>query len=120
MEIAWRATPQVPSLKPFVTLALVVALVMAAAVLSVHAIMAHGQAALRVQECMNNRGSVQTWYNPTTGRHANVCEVEPGKFGIDVEENGNNVTAFIKEKLRTLEQVERYLRNCGYELMSGK
>ena len=80
----------------------------------------HGAAAIAVRFCLNNSGPIQRWHNPNTGRIANLCEIEPGKFGIQIVEpdaNGiqHEITAFVKDKFTRIEQVVRYLKNTGYE-----
>ena len=40
-----------------------------------HAIDRHGRDALLVSECLNNNGPLQIWFNPETGRHAEICQI---------------------------------------------
>lgn len=85
--------------------------------LSFHAIEKHGDEAFLVRQCMEHRGAIQEWLQ-SNGRIARVCELADGRFGIEiVDQAGENVTAFIKNKLRTLEQVEQYLMNKGAQLL---
>ena len=92
------------------------ALIVILAALTLHAIEKHGQAAYRVHTCIEHRGSAFTWTNPDNGRKASVCEVEPGVFGAYIQEADNSpVTAFIKEKMRTIGQIKNYLANRGYK-----
>ena len=77
-----------------------------------HAIEQHGVDGLNAYNCsIGSDNLIQRWQKPD-GRQIYVCDVS-GKFGIVVEENGDLVTAFVKDKFKLLEQVERYLRNCG-------
>jgi len=92
--------------------------------ISGHAIDRHGSAASIVQKCIDNGGSVQIWFNSDTNRKATICKIEEGKFGVKIHEileNGmeDPVTSFIKEKLKSLEQVMRYMRNRGYSCVTG-
>jgi len=81
----------------------------------------HHDAAVMVHTCINQNGVMQEWVNPNSGRRARVCEIQPGKFGIQViEQKGGawrEVTAFLKDKMTSATQVARYLRNAGYTLM---
>uniref|UniRef100_A0A6M3XHX1 Uncharacterized protein n=1 Tax=viral metagenome TaxID=1070528 RepID=A0A6M3XHX1_9ZZZZ len=80
-----------------------------------HAMERHGEGALIVRNCFSQNGVLTTFHNPATGRKADVCEVGDGLYGLRIcETNGDEVTCFLKEKLRTLEQVIRYLKNTGY------
>ena len=68
-----------------------------------------------VDNCLKSRGAIKTMYNPVKGRTARVCLEEGGRFIVKiVEQNGDLVTAFFKEKMKTLDQVIRYLSNRGY------
>jgi hypothetical protein len=77
-----------------------------------------------LRDCVSNDRTIQIWHNPTTGRSAYVCKLGP-KFGLLIAEvlgkdaNGKDIlkeiTGFLKDKLKTIEQVERYLRNQGYQ-----
>ena len=85
-------------------------------VLSTHALEKHKTEAEIVEECLDKNGPIATLTRSSDNRKAIICEVFPGKFGVKIdEESGTNVTAFIKNKFRTLEQVFRYLKNTGYE-----
>ena len=81
-----------------------------------HALERHGREALLVSECLQRGGEIQLWFNPVTNRHAQICQIDPEKFGIRISINDlkDTVTQFIKNKMRRIEQVERYLTNGGY------
>jgi len=84
-------------------------------VLSIHALEKHKTDAEIVEECLDKNGPIATLTRSSDNRKAIICEVFPGKFGVKIdEESGTNVTAFIKNKLKTLEQVFKYLDNTGY------
>ncbi|RJR10010.1 hypothetical protein C4588_04275 [Candidatus Parcubacteria bacterium] len=86
--------------------------------LSLHALDRHGNEALMVKQCLDQKGPLQVWQQPN-GRIAKICQLDNGKFGILIEDaNGNNITAFVKNKSRTLQQVIQYLRNKGAQLLS--
>ncbi len=86
---------------------------------SSHAVARHGGSAIVVRNCLNDKGAMQTWFNPTTGRTARVCLIGDTTFGIqileDVNETMREVTAFIKDKFTRVEQVAQYLKNRGYQ-----
>ena len=84
-------------------------------VYGVHAIESHGRAvANTVRTCLTNNGTLEVWYNPSTGREARLCQINKGTFGIMIVERGREVTSFIKNKLHRLDQIYRYLENTGY------
>jgi hypothetical protein len=82
-----------------------------------HAVTKHGENAIRVSDCMDNNGPIQEWYNPANNHTVYICQIEPGLFGIDVlaqiEGRWERITSFCKEKLKTLADVERYMKNTG-------
>ncbi len=81
-----------------------------------HAVLRHGREALVARECMN--GWELRMYNPTTERTGLICMTSEGKWGIVIlNKYGEEITAFLKNKAKTLEQVIRYMRNAGYELI---
>ena len=82
-----------------------------------HPVEKHGQAVVdQVDQCFGTRGTIDQMRNPITGRRADICQMENGLYAVEINEsNGDNVTKFIKEKLRTLDQVRRYLTNRGYQ-----
>jgi len=75
----------------------------------------------QVRQCLNQNGTLQVWMNPDTGRLANVCQVGPSLFGIQIiqkaKEGWDEITGFTKPKMKRLEQVMQYLRNTGYILL---
>lgn len=79
-----------------------------------HAVEKHGTEAELVRKCLNDFGGVHMFYNPNTQRFAEICFMESGKFGIQITEEENEVTSFIKNKMSTLKQVITYLKNTGY------
>jgi len=80
-----------------------------------HANMRHGVEADMARECSGR--SEQKFFNPQTKRTAYMCMVE-GFFGFHIlDEAGNEVTAFLKNKMKSFDQVLRYMQNAGYELL---
>lgn len=68
-----------------------------------------------VRHCLENNGPIQTWKKDD--RIIFVCMLnETGKYGIQVitENLKKEITAFIKNKMKHLSQVEQYLKNGGY------
>lgn len=78
-----------------------------------HAYEKHGASASAAIFCHLNGGDIKSLHNDNTGRNAYLCNVE-GKFGVVIEEGDTIITAFLKEKMKTAEQVIRYLQNAGY------
>ena len=82
-----------------------------------HAVNKHGIKAVTVIECYRKDGAIQVWKNIDTNRTAKICMVSNEKIGVIIEEeNGDPVTAFVKEKLKNISQVNNYLLNCGYQI----
>lgn len=83
-----------------------------------HAVERHPGEAEQVRECLDNKGVFQIWMNPETGRVANVCQIDPTTFGIQIvkqfEGRWEELTGFIKTKMKCIDQVAQYLRNTGY------
>lgn len=81
-----------------------------------HAVMRHGIDAIYAREC--REGWELRMYNPQTQRTGLICMTSAGKFGIVILDRfGNEVTAFLRNKNKTLEQVIRYMQRRGYEFM---
>jgi hypothetical protein len=83
-----------------------------------HADDKHGLAVTTmIRTCIDNGGTLESWYNPTTLRSALVCKPNE-KFAVQIarfiETVKREVTSFPKEKLITIEAVRRYLNNRGY------
>ncbi len=79
-----------------------------------HSVEKHGSEALIVRSCLDNFGGIRMFYNPKTNRTAEICFLENGKYGIQIAEEKNEITSFIKNKMQTLKQVVRYVKNTGY------
>jgi len=80
-----------------------------------HATQKHGLDASMAREC-SSRPELK-FYNDYTRRTAYMCTVD-GFFGIHIlDENGNEVTAFLKNKMKTVDQVINYMKNSGYQLL---
>jgi len=86
-------------------------------IVSEHALEKHSYDAVVVDSCLQNgSGYLGEFKRDSDGRILKVCQVDTNKYGIKVQEsNGNPVTDFIKEKLRRIDQVLKYVRNRGYE-----
>ena len=98
------------SAAPLLLLALIVGLIVMFSVQ--HAVERHGSVAVDTIQCSEGSDNlIQKWTKPD-GRDIFVCDVK-GQFGIVVEKNGDLITAFVKDKFTRLEQVMRYLTNCG-------
>jgi hypothetical protein len=80
-----------------------------------HADLKHGLEAQEVRDCLDNFGPLHIFFKPETQRFAEICLISNFRFGIRItEENGDEVTAFVKNKMSSLKQIGRYLENCGY------
>jgi len=83
--------------------------------LGMHPLEKHPTDSIQVENCLNSNGALFRWTRPTDNRSATVCEISPNTWGIKIDEsNGENVTAFIKNKFKRLDQVIQYLINSGY------
>lgn len=82
---------------------------------SAHALERHGEDAIAASQCAD-RPEIRM-VNPKNNRIAFICMTERG-WGIYIAEaDGRNVTAMVKEKMKKLADVLRYMRNAGYELL---
>jgi hypothetical protein len=72
-----------------------------------------------VVETLRQKGHILLYWNPNTRRFCRVCELEAGKYGMQIIQwNSANseweeITAFIN-KGNTLDKVRKYLSNGGY------
>jgi hypothetical protein len=94
---------------------ILVAFLIALAILSVHAVAKHGSDAVTAAQCADHPEI--RMINLETGRIAMICMTEAGWGIYIIGRDGGNVTSFIKEKMARLEQVVRYMRNRGYEVI---
>jgi len=84
-----------------------------------HAATKHGESTVeRVNRCFREQGTL-TILTRSDGRRAEICKTDDGKFAIRILEGDGSggwrmVTEFIKEKMRTLDEVFRYLGNSGF------
>lgn len=95
-------------------LLLLIVSILSAIVLNSHAFDRHGDQAWEVRNCISGGGTIDTWINPDTSRLAHICQIESNRFGIQIEKAGREITSFVKNKLKNLEQIHRYLANQGY------
>jgi hypothetical protein len=83
---------------------------------SEHAMASHEGAQGLVDLCNTNPGAILQ--NPDTRRTACIVfDPDAGSWGVGVfdDASGRNVTAFYKEKLKSFDEVLRYLGNRGYK-----
>jgi hypothetical protein len=82
-----------------------------------HALDKHGEDALLVEQCLNQKGPQWgIWQRKSDGHLALPCLVDDGKWGIKIDKcDGENCTALIKEKMKRGWQIIKYLQNRGYE-----
>jgi hypothetical protein len=83
-----------------------------------HGEVKHGTAAIRIRNCLNDKGPYQEWKNPTTGRIARICQLDEKTWGVQIVERADDgwreVTAFLKEKCSRFDQLAKNLINRGY------
>jgi len=82
-----------------------------------HSVERHGLEVVQmIRDCLDKNGPVKQMFNSQTARHADICQLPNGKFGVQVCTNDWTCewTAFVKDKLKTLDQVVHYLENVGY------
>lgn len=81
-----------------------------------HGASKHGAVADQITAEIEANGPIQTWCNPETLHIQQVCQIND-KFGIQVIKKIDSVpyriTAFLKEKMKTINDVMRYLQNSG-------
>ena len=92
---------------------LLVVIVAVAVVYGTHAVIRHGTQAEQVREWVERNGPIQRWNYPDNNRIVSVCQMDDGKFGIQVTERTREITSFVKNRMRDIRQVEAYLRNRG-------
>lgn len=83
--------------------------------LSIHALEKHGEEAIAVRNCLDQNGPAQIWQ--LNERTYLVCILDDGRFGISIEDAEGNITAFIRNKAKTIQDVIRYLERQGAELI---
>ncbi len=81
-----------------------------------HALERHGAAVISAAtNCFSSNPVVGRMYNPTTGRNADIC-FDGAQFHVHITQDNKPITTFTKDKMKSLDQVVRYLTNAGYEL----
>lgn len=113
MEYERQATNfNLTGIKALIVLALIILAVFVA--VNAHAIERHPDDVNPASQCFDTKGSMQRLINPLTKRNADICF--DGVFYLWItEENGDTVTLFSKDKMKTIEQVIKYLNNVGYQ-----
>jgi hypothetical protein len=81
-----------------------------------HSVEKHNEKAVAVRECVQQGKVLGTWINPENGRKALICQVGDNLFGIMIMKGKFEITSFLKEKLKSVNDVFRYLSNQGYVL----
>lgn len=83
---------------------------------SVHAVMAHGQAAMTAQNCFNGGGQVmkQVMQDPLTFRQMRFCN-QQGHWFVSIDaHDGGNVTMFPRSMAKCLREVLDYAIHSGF------
>lgn len=99
---------------PNAAIAILLAAAIAAAAVSQHALLKHGAKAIAAAHCVERPELMMV--NPETGRTAYICLTEYGWGIAIIAPDGGPVTSFVKDKMRTMTQVVKYLRNVGYKI----
>jgi len=84
---------------------------------SAHAAVRHGMDASLAQVCKGDGQQVFRFYNAASHRSGRVCLVDGVWAVVILDEAGREVTSFVKNKMKTFQQVLKYMRNAGYELV---
>ncbi len=109
-----------PAVKFPLVVVFIVVLVIASTmyiVTNVHALERHGSSVVAAAtNCFSNNPTMLRMYNPSTGRNADVC-FDGEKFHVHITQKGSPITTFTKDKMKSIEQVARYLINAGYEFI---
>jgi len=108
--------------RPTNPLPVIMLILLAAAILlavaSQHAIIRHGAIAEEIaSRCNPSSGDsiLLRMVRPSDQRTALACWFQDLGWVVSIwDPDGSNVSAFRKEKMRTLDQVIRYLTNAGY------
>lgn len=69
-----------------------------------------------VRNCLDNQPPIATMYNPINDRHAYVCQLPNGNFGIMIARGQQEITSFVKDNVTKLRGVIHYLENTGFFL----
>lgn len=83
-----------------------------------HGPLKHGALSIEVQKCLEKPGgTISVWKKD--GKILKVCQLPNRLYGVQViiENTDEELTSFCKEKMKTLEQVYKYLRNGGAEMV---
>lgn len=111
-SFGYRCSGGIDFKRPWARYIVPLLILMAVIIYGQHAVAKHGQDAVLVRQCMENKGPMQMWVMPD-GRVENICRLDDGRIGIMVTDGFHEVTSFIKNKMTRLSQVEQYLRNLG-------
>lgn len=101
----------------FLLIVLVTAVVaVAGQAIAAHADTKHGVEAETARQCLSSPNR-HLFFNETTNRFGVVCSVK-GVWGVVIQNAAKEeITAFLKNKMHTFEQVMKYMRNGGYQLV---
>ena len=78
-----------------------------------HAVEKHGTAAIKAASCIE-RPDAHVFFNKDTQRFGYACIIGSRWAVAFTTEDGNPITSFFKEKLKSLDQIVRYMDNTGY------
>ena len=93
----------------------ILTLVVIGAGISAHALEKHGSDAITAEQCYEKHGALAVYLNPSNQRKVYCVPVpELSRFGVIVtSQEGKIITQFIKNKMKTIEDVIRYITNSG-------
>jgi len=82
-----------------------------------HADVKHGSDAAIARQCLDGKRPFYLFFNQDTKRYGTVCYVDDMWAIVIVDELGNEITAFVKNKMKSFDQVLTYMKNAGYGLV---
>lgn len=106
-----------PRRSPSLLLILLAGVALMAVVMSAHALMTHGNAAVDAQRCFNGNGTIapQIMADPLTGRTMEFCKDKSGGWYIKIDgPDGGNITMFPRSFAKCLRDVLEYAKRSGF------
>jgi hypothetical protein len=110
-------TEQNNAIAIFILIVLVaILLVVAGQAIVAHADTKHGMDAQGARQCLSDPNS-HIFFNQTTKRFGVVCNIGD-LWGVVIQNaQREEITAFLKNKMHSFEQVIKYMQNGGYQLI---
>ena len=83
-----------------------------------HGLEKHGTGAQKVLDCLDRKGTYRIYHDDAGRKELHTCILPgDGRIGVQVlNEKGQRITEFVnRNTLKTWDDFERYLQNCGDE-----